>query len=642
MNRKKQYINPSDDPSLKVLKCYQYSCNSFEEAREDSEELMQYAAANLQWSDEQISEAEEYKKPYLTYNIIIPILMAMQGNEQIARRRARIKPNFIQQSDISDIIQARFNAIVDEQELEDLLQIAFFDALITKVGGWIQRDFVINDEGYLDFKYSIAKNLNVHPDPEFLQTDTELKNIRWIIKETWMSLNNLISKYELGYIPEKGESKYWWHKLSDVIQKFKDKFYTSQGEHVNKQNDTYKVLEMQERISEEAWICWDGEILLKLNNEDYLKAKEFNKSIEKIRPTEDFKIHITTIVPYFKNMVVYNKDSKIPSKNFDLFPMFSFRFNVQSSEGTSFIHLLKDIQDDINKGKSQWRDLITQLASSARVVKGREQEAVKQLKERGNEPNQVIWLKGVNSEVKNLGPGQIPPDLPGQIESSFVFAERTSMVTPTIKGQTERSGESGILFQKKLESASAAINPYFKNLSLLRKFIAKDFVDNFAMVYSEENRPIMIKRPKNFRDQVFINLNYAGNILNDVSNASLYVELDEGEDNKTMREENFNQLLGLSQLIAQINPAYVDVVTLLESAPVTGVDNFIKHIQSVQQNEAQIAGEQTDIETTKKQLENAKLAKDIEVEDDKIKLEAIKLAIDKSNKENISQKKEGI
>ena len=626
---KKYYVNPTDDPSDKVLKCYRHSVDSFADAVADSEVLMRYAAANLQWSDDLIAEAEAHKKPYLTYNIIIPILMTLQGNEQLARRRARIKPNYRDQAETAEIIQGRFNEIVDEQELENKLDAVFFDALITKVGGWIQRDFVMNDEGYLDFKYTVPNNMNIHPDPELLQTDVELEHIRWIVKETWMSLDNIMSKYDLGYIPEKGESKYWWSSLSDIVKKFTDSFYSSKIEFYNKTNDTYKVLEMQERVAEKAWVCFDGYDYFKLTEDEFYKAREINKSIQKLNQVENYKIKITTVIPHFENMVVYNKESRIPTKNFDVFPLFSYSFNIQSSEGTCFVHLLKDLQDDLNKSNSQFRDMVTQMASGATVVKGREAEAVSLLQEKGNQPNLIINLKGQRSEVSRLGPQQISPEINQQAEKAFIHAERISQVTPTVKGQTERSGESGVLFQKKLEAASAAINPYFKNRSTLRKVIAKDFVDNFAQIYSDESRPVTIKTKKGIREQVIINLNYAGQYFNNVKNASMYVEIDEGEDNKTTREENFNQLLALSQLIAQINPAYVDVITLLESAPITGVDKFIQHIQQTMQFQGEQQGQMAQMENTKLQLENLKTEKEIESIDDKTKLDAIKLAIEK-------------
>jgi len=344
------------------------------------------------------------------------------------------------------------------------------------------------------------------------------------------------------------------------------------------------------------------------------------------------------MIPHFQNLIVYNKQSKIETKNFDVFPMFSYSFNIQSNEGTCFVHLLKDIQDDINKSNSQFRDLVTQMASGVTVIKGREPEAVKLLQEKGNQPNLIVNIKGQRSDISRLSPGTISPEIGMQSEKAFLHAERISQVTPTVKGQTEKSGESGVLFQSKLEAATAALNPYFHNLSMCRKMLCKDYVDLFPKVYNEENRPVNMKNKKGAMEQVVINLNYAGQYLNDVKNVSMYVELDEGEQNKTVREENSNKLLAVSQLIAGINPAYVDVITLLESMPVTGVDKFIEHIQRVMQTQQAENDQIRELEGVKKQLENDQIAKGIEAQDDKTKLEALKLVVEKESKAQQKEK----
>ena len=79
----------------------------------------------------------------------------MVGNEQLNRRRARFKPITVESVNTADVVQKRWNAINDEQDLEDKLQIAFIDALTTKMGGWIQRSWVMSDDGYFDFEYVV-------------------------------------------------------------------------------------------------------------------------------------------------------------------------------------------------------------------------------------------------------------------------------------------------------------------------------------------------------------------------------------------------------------------------------------------------------------------------------------------------------
>ena len=120
-------------------------------------------------------------------------------------------------------------------------------------------------------------------------------------------------------------------------------------------------------------------------------------------------------------------------------------------------------------------------------------------------------------------------------------------------------------------------------------------------------------------------------------NPSLYVELDEGENNVTNVEENFNKMLALSNMIGQINPALVDVRTLVESAPIAGADRFVEFIdQTMQaQQEAQMGAsqneqQQAEIERTKGLLENMKVERGMVNDEEKLRLEEKK--IDKGSK----------
>ena len=118
----------------KVIDCYDFSKEAFTQSIEYSEKAMRYVN-NESWSSSDVSNATKYKKPTLKYNIIIPIISTLQGNEQLNKKRAKIKPTDLNAVEVADIIQGRWNALNDEQEIEEKIQIAFTDALITRMGG---------------------------------------------------------------------------------------------------------------------------------------------------------------------------------------------------------------------------------------------------------------------------------------------------------------------------------------------------------------------------------------------------------------------------------------------------------------------------------------------------------------------------
>jgi len=606
----------------KVMKCYQYSKDNFANAIEDSEEAMRYVVTNKHWDDEAISEAETFKKPYLTYNILTPIVNTLVGNEQINRRRAKFKPRNIESVEIADIIQDRYNALNDEQNIEELLQMAFLDGLITPLGGWIERTIVINEEGYLDFNYRLCNQFRLFPDPELLTNDCSLQSCNWIIKETFERLETIENIYNVS-LPEKikNQTGFWW-SLLDNIRRLTSRAYSQESDNYDKVNDKYRVLEMLERIQVPVVFIWDGIGFHTITKEQYQKDVNNGAKYKIVREFTEPRIQITTVVPHFENTVIYKKQLENPSNNFGLFNVYSFRFNAQSNEATSLVKMLIDPQDDINKGRSQFRDYITQILAGMVVVYGREDEVVKLIKEKGNQPNLVVNPRSVNSKIEKIAPGNVPPEIIQNVESAVMFSERSSMVTQTVKGQTERSGESGVLFQKKLEVASAAINPYFKSLALLRKELARDFVQNFGYVYGDYDRILRLKSAKGENYDKIVNLKLGDQIFNDIRNPEIYVELDEGEDNLTRREDNFNQLLAVAQIVGQINPAYVDVKTLLENAPINGIDKWLQYLEAVSQAQGAEGEQLNNIQKTKAMLENLKIQRGIENEDQRLRLEA--------------------
>ena len=223
-----------------------------------------------------------------------------------------------------------------------------------------------------------------------------------------------------------------------------------------------------------------------------------------------------------------------------------------------------------------------------------------------------------------MPPSTLPPDIMLNAENSVNFAQRVSLISEAMKGETARSGESGVLFEQKVQRAAAAINPYFKNLSRLRKVLAKDFVDNFAFVYAEKDRIIRVKEESTF-SELIINLQSAGQLYNDVRNPSLYVELDEGESNITNIEENFNKMLALSNMIGQINPSLVDIRTLVENAPIPGSEKYVEYIDQTLQMQSEASRQQADLDKTHKVLENVKTERGMMTDEEKLRIEAKKV-----------------
>ena len=86
---------------------------------------------------------------------------------------------------------------------------------------------------------------------------------------------------------------------------------------------------------------------------------------------------------------------------------------------------------------------MTQILSGGVFIDKREKETIKALKEKGNQPNMVYELNNPSIVPQRLSPGSLPPDIMLNAENSVAFAQRVSLVSEAMKGETAKSTKGG-------------------------------------------------------------------------------------------------------------------------------------------------------------------------------------------------------
>jgi len=603
-----------------IIKVYKHLRDSYADNTEKSEENMRYVI-NEPYTDTEKAKAEKYNKPLLKYNILIPALLAIVGNEQLYKRKAIFKPTKRNGTDIDtvDLLQGRWERVIDEQNLEEKLQAALFDGLIANRGGWVQRDIKMTDEGYLDFFYEVANNMRVYADPETLANDFMLNKCRYLLKEAWYPADEVIDTYDLAglassLIKSEQEVK-WYDKLQKTVRRFYDRDYSQPLTNIyNKENDLVLVLELQRKENRSVYRCHNAEgDYSEHQPADYESAKQEDPSLKIIDTSTTQVMRKSTLIPYFDNVVAIDEDIDQNVCRFDMFNVFSYAFNVALPENLSLVELLKDIQDDVNKTKSQQRDLITQILGGGFFIDKREEEAIKLLQEEAGKTNLVVPLKNMQQKPERFAPGNIPSEVLLTTDMSLGFSDRITLINSAMRGESQKSGESGTLFESKVERATTAINPYFKNLSNMRYALAVDFINNVGEVYSDLDRPVVIKNKEGELQDELLNLSILGEVFNDVRNPSVLVELDEGEQNITTKEDNFEKLLAIYNLIIQANPAVASrlVAVLVEQAPIKNVDKFLVVLNEELEKQKAGSEEAESLDKAKQVLENKALESSI-------------------------------
>lgn len=611
----------------RVEHTYQHVREAYSTALKQSETNLQYLI-NDPYTDKEKTEAERFKKPLEKFNIIVPTITAVVGNEQVTRKRAIVKGRDQENIDKSELYQGRWNALEDEQDIESLLQTAFIDTLTTRKGGFLERSFKIDDMGYLEYSYSVPNNMRVFLDPETRASDYMLdRTCDYVIKETWLPFNKIEALYGIQRDEMNLRKMKFWQWLKEVITRVTDNEYSSE-DHYDQRNNLFRVVEMQERVARTYEQAYDGQNFFAMDSKTAHRVRNENPGLDWLGEFSQDRIHRTAIVPAFENAVVWDEDDKAPTRNFDVFPIFCYDFNVQIPESICLVDLLRDAQDDINKGKSQIRDYVTQILAGMMMFDKSDDEAKKEFLQHKNEPNYALSVKNLKrNRPERLSPGTIPPDVLINTENSRQYAEQISYVNAAMQGRSERSNESGRLYEQKVNQVLAAINPYYKNVSKCRKAIVKDFVDLFPWVYSEPNRVINMRDESGEENMLLINTDIGGELFNDTSNPSMRVELDEGETNLTYKEQNFERLLAIFNIIAQANPQIASMLVpeLIREAPVKGTDRWLQIINQTLEQQSQQSAEAGNLDRAKKILDNYQKQREIKQDDTKLLLEAQKL-----------------
>ena len=390
---------------------------------------------------------------------------------------------------------------------------------------------------------------------------------------------------------------------------------------------------MEERVTQKYIKAWDGSSFeyVRLKPADYLRERKKNPKLQMIKEDYDSHIHVTTIIPFFDNLIVFDEDFPQAEgvSNFSLFPLFSYSLSTQVTEATSAMDMMLDVQDDINKGKSQLRDYIQQIVSAMTFVSNKEKNLLENIKKKKGQPGQIHGISNMDRIPVKVGPDKIPPEILIHGESSYQFLQNITGLGPAMFGQTERSGESGILFEKKIQRAAAVINPYYKNVARLRKALLRDFVDNFGFVYADSDRLIQLKDSRGFQNQTYLNFTFRDEqgiiqTLNSTKNLSLYVELDEGQDSITAKEENFENSMAMFNLISNVNKdtASALIPALVEQSPIKNKELWVEIIQDSLQSQAGAGARQAQLEEITAMIQNAQVERGIVNDDRSVRIEA--------------------
>lgn len=469
------------------------------------------------------------------------------GNEQLNRREAKILAKYSENDEIIKLIQENWDNILDDRGVNQKLSLVLADALINPTGGWIRRKIKQDDMGYLDFYYDVMDSLSeVHPDPNFRKYD--LDDCGYIVLDDWLTPEEILVKYGDRKFIEMGS---WEDNVEGALFTPSDK----EADEVYRKGNRYMVCTLEEKVSKPVYKIVIDNKHFKLTKKEISMLGDVDYNI--LGKDDQIRIKRTTVVPD-TDEVIKKEMCPYPTERFSVFPCFSLDYNMTKSSQTSLISYLRSTQDRINKNESQKVDYIIQMLGKRTWISKYEKDAITKLQQTKGDPNAIIPLLDMNNAGKTDEDINIPPALFEETGMAKRFLTDISGINPAMEGYSERSGESGVLYDKKLGQGYTATNPFFENLAKTRELLAKDYVELIPFVFAEDNRLMKVQREGTL-DYELVNVNYGGIVEKEIRNVEAKAILDEAENTPDRLQKTFEQNMALVNVLAGTGAEFGDI-----------------------------------------------------------------------------------
>jgi hypothetical protein len=413
----------------------------------------------------------------------------------------------------------------------------------------------MDENGYLSFQYKQLDSLLIFPD-SFRNLD--MSDCQYILVEEWITLDEIQAKY--GNVADEQQANQW-EEINAQMLELNDR---ANGNLLYKNGNRYAVWQLEEKrtvLADLVLLEETGEYV-KATKEDIREYKKAKIKYKFIRRANDERIYTTTAVPYF-DIVLDEKPTQFKTKRLSYFPMFSFDWNMPKKDQRSLFKILMDVADRINKTKSQMVDYMIQMLGSSWHISEFETQAIKDLENAKGKPEAIIKYKNIKNKATReypIGAGQSIGILGQSANEDGAMIDTISNITPNMQGYTERSGESGALFEKKRTQSMTATNPFFEIVAHVRENITRDFVELAGQVYFEDSR-VLPTKPENLKGGLqyeLINLNYQGDVIRDIRRVKARAFLDDAENTVNRRERAFEENMAMMQQLIQAGyPSYL-------------------------------------------------------------------------------------
>lgn len=399
----------------------------------------------------------------------------------------------------------------------------------------------------------------------------------------------------------------------------------------------YMVVEWYNIVTEVVEVAVEKEFMLTLPNkkgvkfgseEDFVYKKDFfqrERGIElnpaniSVRKKKKDALYVTTFAPGLSITLQNKRDERQVRKpdGSTRLPYFVWAFSQKNGKTSGVVDTIADAQEDINKREAARTKFITQTPQQKIIVHpdayGDDMAKREELTKNLNDPATPFYLDegapvGVPL-ITNINGVQLPPALFQDEQFKIQLMDRMSAFNQAMQGLEGKSGESGVLFSRKVIEGNTLNKT---RADRLQDYQMQKFEAWFQMARklyggdSEDERKVNLDRTfvdgkggKTVLNKVEGYTPFGDPVIsNDVSKLKrVNVIISETKENDYMKQMKREINIALSQALGPTTPQNMGYKAILDAALVGSIDDISPEQKSELEEMSNLS-----VESAKKQL----------------------------------------
>lgn len=535
----------------KVLTFYNQLKNQWIDVESARIDLYQNVSGKQMWATEDRLKLESQRRPVLQYNLMLPILLYLEGSQRQARSYMRVIPNGEEgEEQTSRLMTKLMYWNFNKTRYEEAHSKAFMHSIIGSIG-W-KHDWYDYQEGHWVCKAfdSMRIRFDTRTQSSVLDDCRYLQDTQWSTKEDIFSLIDDAETLDLV------KKDFYFLEPAGRSTSFLDKQFTNwtwaytpkqqEWDYIDTVEGRYRLIDHHEMrdVTEQALVdVTDSDKFVMISDkrpEEIQALIQQNNNFVRYEFTRKEFWH-TIICPAIRRVIV-DERYPIQTGQFAFKPLVCYDIIPQLKETTSVFTNLKDINDSVNKRKSTMLEYIMMTVGGRWIA--REDSLANPEDWENNEAGVILkWKKNTVQPVKEE-PVVMNQGLVEYEREDRDFMQVVSGVTPNLRGMRESANETGVLARQKIQQAEIVFAKLFANTELSQVMDARSCIKNIQQGMTLP-RKIRVLNPTGDPEWLYLNWETVSGKINDLSYGEYDIEIDSTKPSITSQQLAFYELSDL-------------------------------------------------------------------------------------------------